>query len=389
MDVLTPCFVIDANKLHDNFHGIQSAFTHAWDGNVAIGYSVKTNALPWLLDYAKGLGYAAEVVSDYELELALARGFAPADIIFNGPIKGKRAFIRVLSGGGIVNVDSKRELDWLDELDRSGSYRVGLRVNINLDDICSGESRTGADGSRFGFSESSGELQQAIERIEKLHSIKLAGLHLHVNSRSRSPEVYEAIAHYACHLKETYGLSLSYIDMGGGFFGGVPNLSAYTDYATAISGVLSSTFDPRHTTLIIEPGGSILATPIDFVSSVVDTKIVHDKRLVVTGASRVWLDPTMSKNAYRYELVTNNKTTSPTQVICGFTCMDTDRLMELYDESTLDVGDQIIYKMVGAYTFCFAPAFFIEPRPRYYLMQGDVFTLLKDRDSIEAIIGGA
>ena len=51
--------------------------------------SFKTNALPWLLSYMRERGVWAEVVSDTEYELALAMGYEPDRIVYNGPIKSR------------------------------------------------------------------------------------------------------------------------------------------------------------------------------------------------------------------------------------------------------------------------------------------------------------
>ena len=53
-----------------------------------IGYSFKTNSLPWVLSFMKEHGCYAEVVSENEYELAEYIGFE--HIIYNGPVKGKR-----------------------------------------------------------------------------------------------------------------------------------------------------------------------------------------------------------------------------------------------------------------------------------------------------------
>ena len=85
----TPYFLLDLQKLEKNLHGMQDAFKAAWP-NFFIGYSFKTNNLPWLVSWMKKQGVWAEVVSTPEYELAKYVGFAENRIIFNGPNKGFR-----------------------------------------------------------------------------------------------------------------------------------------------------------------------------------------------------------------------------------------------------------------------------------------------------------
>lgn len=62
------------------------------------------------------------------------------------------------------------------------------------------------------------------------------------------------------------------------------------------------------------------------------------------------------------------------QVICGSTCLEYDRLFTIEDgNQLLQVGDQIIYNRVGAYTMCLTPLF-IHYFPIVYLrnQQGEL-----------------
>ena len=49
------------------------------------------------------------------------------------------------------------------------------------------------------------------------------------------------------------------------------------------------------------------------------------------------------------------------QVVCGYTCMDHDRIMIIENKPELQVGDEIIYHRVGAYSMTFGGMFI-----RYY-----------------------
>ena len=59
----------------------------------------------------------AEVVSSDEFHWQ-KMGYSHSKIIFNGPVKNKKEFIEGITYGSIVNIDSKRELNWLLECDR-------------------------------------------------------------------------------------------------------------------------------------------------------------------------------------------------------------------------------------------------------------------------------
>ena len=200
-DLRTPCFILDAAELRKLYRGFRDALKAHFAAS-EVAYSVKTNSNPALLRVLLEEGAAAEVVSDTEYDLACAMGFG--HIVFNGPVKGKEHFLKALAAGHTVNIDSKRELQWLEELPAGTEAHVGLRVNVGL-----AEDET---FSRFGFD--APELAHAIGQIHRIPGVRLAGLHLHRTSKTRSLEVYRAIAAKALgRPEEAYGYMQRYAEL--------------------------------------------------------------------------------------------------------------------------------------------------------------------------------
>ena len=153
---------------------------------------------------------------------------------------------------------------------------------------------------------------------------------MHSTSKSRSPRVYELLARKAAALCDEYGLSPEYIDMGGGFFGGVPGKPSFSEYVETIARELRPSVDPEHTALVLEPGSAIISSPVSFVASVVDAKDTARYRFVVLDGGRPNIDPLHIKTGYCYDVLAGKVRPSlPEQVVAGFTCMETDRLMVL------------------------------------------------------------
>ena len=148
----TPCFVFDEAELRQNFSDFRRALADHWSPHANVAYSVKTNPFPWILEVARDEGCYAEVVSNEEYARALQCGFVPEKIVFNGPIKGRDWLFYALDAGSYVNLDSKREIEWVREYAESGkSARVGLRANILLEKHCPGETLSDDRHGRFGF----------------------------------------------------------------------------------------------------------------------------------------------------------------------------------------------------------------------------------------------
>lgn len=371
----TPYFLISEDALNEGISKLQASLERAWP-NYVIGYSYKTNALPWIISYFKERGCYAEVVSDDEYELAKSIG--ANQVIYNGIAKTKESFIEAIRNGAIVNIDSENEINWLDEI--QGEKRgVGIRVNFDLQKCCPGQTQCGEDGERFGFCYENGELKRAIDKIKSKGFI-IDGLHLHKSSKTRMPEIYRAIAEVAVEISQKYKLKLSYLDIGGGFFGGLETKPQFAEYFDMVSVILKKQFDPNDTTLIVEPGMALIGSPVDYITTVVDIKKTTRNIFAVTDGSRTQIDPLMTKTGYFYEVkwTNDNRNVIGRQIICGFTCMEHDRLFEMVDKPELQIGDKIIYHKVGAYTMCLSPLF-IKWFPDVYVKSGNSTIKVRNR----------
>ena len=370
-DHSTPYFVIDEKQLTADFSMLEGALRGSWP-NYRIGYSFKTNSLPWLVTSLKAKGVMAEVVSDDEYRLASRLGFPDCEMVYNGPVKKRDSFQKVLLAGGIVNMDGRRELDWLEEISRTCPDRklnVGIRVNFNLEEMCPGQTTMGEAGGRFGFGYENGVFASVMERVRRLPNVRIAGLHLHSSSKTRSVAVFEAIAQMACRLKREFRLTLDYVDLGGGYCGGLAGRPQYPDYFPAVAKILSGAFDPQRTALIVEPGISLLSKATVYVTGVVDVRDIGKERYLITDGSRFHVDPTMIKNSYLFHLELQGeggRRRMARQCVSGFSCMEADRLFEYENGPELREGDRIVYENVGGYTMSLSPLF-IQYFPDVYI----------------------
>ena len=379
--VATPFFRIREKDLLYDIHLLRDSLTVNW-GNYVMGYSVKTNSLPWLLVYLKKQGFYAEVVSETEYDLVHRLGFPDHHIIYNGPIKDRKVFEIVLLAGGYVNLDSNYELDWMKDLSRlypDKVFSVGLRVNCDIASLCPDETLAAAEGGRFGYCYENGILQNAIGQLNALPNVKIGGLHLHSSTQSRTVQVYGALAGMAVRIAKEYQLSLDYVDIGGGYFGGRDDKPDYRDYFPEITEKLRTYFEKEKTTLIVEPGISLISRATTFETEVIDSKEIRGRKFVVTNGSRVNLNPLVTRHNYPFhtEYVSDPsiRNIEPSQWVCGATCMEYDRLFELKYAPVLVPGDKIIYDTAGGYTMCLNPLF-IHYFPTVIIEQedGSIFT---------------
>lgn len=350
---------------------VEKSFREAWEGKFLCGYSIKTNHQKELIMLAKKRGWLAEVVSDDEYNYAKKIGFGVHEMICNGPVKGEM-IKKALQDRQYLNLDHLQEINGLCMLlnekgCKIADMKVGLRVNFDLEKLCPGETTAGERVSRFGINYENGDLKRAILTLQK-HKIPIAGLHMHTSTKSRSLAVFQALSRMVCQVVEEYNLSLDFIDIGGGFFGGqkLPGKPLMSEYAKVIARELKNTFDSEKVTLIVEPGASVIATAVDYVTSVDNIREVKGERIVTLDGTMLHINPFMAERKPVYTVGNLGGQQIRVQHICGCTCMENDRFDTLHFEKELQLDSEVIFHNAGAYTMSFNSYFIIEP-PKVYL----------------------
>ncbi|WP_230203606.1 diaminopimelate decarboxylase [Bacillus massiliigorillae] len=386
-------YVLDVNKLRENYHKINNAFKSRYS-NFIIGYSYKTNYVPYLCKELSKLGAYAEVVSRLEYDLAIKIGENPKKIIFNGPLKMKDDIHYALENESILNIDSLYEIEFIKEyaiLCPNKQINVGLRLNFDVSENGVSSIQEGYSRSRFGICIENGSFHSALDELHKIKNVRVVGLHGHFSTSTRSVETYKLKTKKLCKIAKEYILdSLEFINIGGGIYGELPKsfqISAPTfdDYAEAICEVMNhefATFDKK-ATLVLEPGVSMVANTFIFVAKVIERKTVTDINYVLVDGSVHNIKPTMHKNNLPCRVIQKKQLDQEkgTYHIVGYTCMEKDYLAHDLTGDLPQKGDYIIFENVGAYTIVFNPPF-IKERPAIIAMDLKEIFLIRNKETI-------
>lgn len=309
------------------------------------------------------------------------------NIVCNGPIKHEGWINKILSQSCYLNIDSKNELSLVENYAShhpSQIIKVGIRVNNDIEDIFPNASTAGKNGSRFGFSYETGELELAIRKLQRIGNVKIAGLHLHISTNLRSLAVYQYIVNKFDEIVWKYSLSdIEYLDAGGGFYGEVPGKPQWTDYISTIAHELSlKGYSPDKLKVIIEPGVSLLSGCFSYYTKVEDVKETARSHFVVLDGSRNHIDPLMHKTIHSYFYTINQSEDTPKfdkpQILVGYTCLEYDTFFSLEQERKLKREDVIRFDKVGAYTLTFSPLF-ISWFPTVYTIKNGMITVARGR----------
>ena len=140
-------------------------------------YSYKSNPIPGVLRFIHASGIGAEVISEYELWLALKLGVPPGRIVFNGPAKSV-ASVRdaVRRSIMLLNVNHREEIAVVASAARElcKRPRVGVRAAPSA----------GWSG-QFGLSIGTGEAFAALKEVHESGVLELTALQCHVGGMVR------------------------------------------------------------------------------------------------------------------------------------------------------------------------------------------------------------
>lgn len=391
--IQTPCYIINQVDYEKNIRDLMDAFENCWQGRVLYGYSVKTNHSPHLFQTAMKYGWLGEVVSPDEYDFVKACGCPDDCIIFNGPQK-RDTVLSACRSGAMVNLDNLEEVALvarnLTEEEKQHST-IGIRINYDLESECPGETTCRGVVGRFGISYENGDVEQAVRMLAEA-GIPLRGLHMHQSSSSRSVRIYESIARKALEIIDRFSLTeLTYIDMGGGFFGGnfFPGKPTIEQYAQTICGILRRSIDSQKITLVLEPGAAILATSMDYLVSVLNIRDIRGKTVVTVDGSVVHINPFMNPHPTPFTMINPGMDVGTEkageQIIGGSTCMEMDRIYPRDIRHMVTPESRLLFHCCGAYMSTHNSSF-INAAPHIYIKENNSFRMLRKKDSAQMLL---
>jgi diaminopimelate decarboxylase len=403
----TPVHVVSKKRLLDNCKHSRAALASLLGGG-EVFYSYKTNCVPGILRLIHAQGIGAEVISPYELWVALRLGVPGEKIIYNGPHKTRESLETAIRHSvKLINVDSLTDIRATVEVCRAH----GLVANIGVR-LCP----TVGWSAQFGLNMNNGEATEGFRLIkESQDCLQLHGLHMHLGSQITDKSLFQkAIAELAAflsHTEKSAQASLRYLDLGGGFgvptvrevsgierrlssfFGrpfrppspdGCPSIEEFGSVIAETLGKYASLFPNRPPTVIVEPGRAITSNTQVLLLSVRVMKLRKPPIVILDGGKMNITFPT----AFEYhEVLAANKMrelASCNYKLVGRTCTPSDVVYDNKTLPTLAEGDVIAVMDAGAYFTSFSSDFAF-PRPSIVLTDGGKETLLRERETFEGM----
>lgn len=376
-------YLLDSNQFRINFEELKKAFSSIYP-NFNIAYSYKTNYTPKLCKIVNELGGYAEVVSEMEMELALRVGVEPQNIVWNGPIKNPKELEKFLLLGGIVNIDSKDDLEIVKQIVnhyKDKQFNLGIRVNYDVgDDVI----------SRFGFDIYDKEFKDCLNFIQNTSNVVLNNIQCHF--AKRSIEYWPARVGGMIKLIDSIGIIPKRIDLGGGLFGKMEEslkkqfksrIPTYDDYANVVAKAFKERFGNEGPELIIEPGSALVGDCVKFIGTIKTIKKVRGKWFASVLASQKNIS--MSGVNPPIEVVHMGEKVTKYEDLdfVGFTCIEGDVLYRNY-RGELAKDDVIIISNCGSYSIVMKPPFILPNFPIVDISNGGI-ELIKQKETFDDI----
>jgi len=391
----SPCFVISERQIRKNYQNAVRAFKTRYP-KVQYAWSYKTNYLSAVCNIFHQEGSWAEVVSIFEYKKAIQNGVDGSKILFNGPDKTVDDLALAVKNNSTIHIDHFDELYTLVSYLEGTDLRARVAIRVNMD--------TGIYPmwDRFGFNYENGQAWNALIKILAHKELELVGLHCHIGTYMLSTSAYAIAASKLCDLavnvKAKYGITMQYLDLGGGFASsntlkgsylqGADVIPQIDDYAEAItSTILNYGFSQEELpTLILESGRVLIDDAAWLVGTVLASKRLSDGR----RATIMDFGVNLLFNAfwYDYKISPAQEFTHHTEdmVVYGPLCMNIDCIRENVNLPLLNKGDQVVVHKVGAYNMTQWMQF-IQMRPKIILidMQGNTH-VLRENESLDTMM---
>ena len=292
----TPLHVIHEPRLEDTARNFRRSMETVYPGRTSVHYAFKCNSVPAVVATVRRGGLRAEVMSEFELELALRLGYQGEDIVVNGPGKTPELLRTCLEVGvRFIVVDSLGELALLGHIAAELRTSAPILLRINPDYVPRGMNQGTATGSRrgcaFGLDLKGKEPYEALALLRNIPSLRFQGYHVHIGTGVRNPREYgRALERLARLIRDSRasGFPVKTMDVGGGFasmttrelttrefllyqgLGTLPSgvsaaAASFEDFGREISAALGKIFGPSEIPeLLLEPGRCV-ASPNQFL----------------------------------------------------------------------------------------------------------------------------
>ena len=370
----TPFFAYDRTLLMERMALLRSTLPTG----VELGYAVKANPMPAIVQQLSGLVDSFDVASVGEMKVALDTPIPASRVSFAGPGKTPAELGQAIAAGVTIEIESETEAARVAQIGERLGVRPRVAVRVNPDFRVKGSGmRMGGGAQQFGVD---AERVPALLNTLAVADLELLGFHIFAGSQNLNAEILceaqRATVALALRLADSAPAPIRYLNIGGGF--GIPyferdeplDLAAIGDN---LSGLMADAISPnlRDARVVIELGRYIVGECGVYVTRIVDRKESRGKTfLIVDGGLHHQLAASGNFGQVirrNYPVAIGNPAVdgaAEVVSIVGCLCTPLDLLADDVVLPRAEIGDLVVILQAGAYGLTASPtAFLSHPAP--------------------------
>jgi diaminopimelate decarboxylase len=347
----TPFYLFDPSELHRAVSGWRRA---AREIGAEILYPYKCNRAKEVLEPLAAEGFGAEVATFADFEIARGLGVPGDRIVVHGPAKSVELIEAGLVSGAILAADGRE--DSLAILARARELAARPRYLLRLaPEAASAEQRP------FGLP--AGRLLSLARELSRRREPPPEGLAFHLDTGIASPRPYLAALEEAVSVwKEIQilGLSMSVLDLGGGF-AAEGESRRHSRARAGVSGGGATMLAPigakaRHSfgagiRLLLEPGRALVSGSLHLVARVVRVKAGRRGATIYLDASRLSHAFWVGWGKHPVAAIPRRRGATRNVALAGPLGVGLDLFDEAVRLPPLAPGDLVVIGSVGAYNW--------------------------------------
>ena len=379
----SPIYVYDSHMMERQYTRLTQAFSAV--SHLRINYAVKALSNLSVLKWMHQLGAGLDTVSIQEVQLGLAAGVAPHEIIYTPNGVSLSEIEEVAQLGVQINIDNLAVLEQFGTA--HPTVPVCIRINPHIMAGGNANISVGHIDSKFGIS-----IHQMphLLRIVKNTGMRINGVHMHTGSDILDIDVF---LHAAEILFDTarHFTGLDFLDFGSGFK--VPYKPG--DNETNIEELgekLSERFNAfcaeygKELVLAFEPGKFLVSQAGYFLSTVNSVKQTTSTVFAqVNSGFNHLIRPMLYGAKHNIENISNPEGRERFYSVVGYIC-ETDTFANNRKIAEISEGDMLCFHNAGASCFSMASNYNSRYRPAEVLWHNGVAHLIRKAETFDNLV---
>lgn len=374
-----PLIAYSADRLRDNYRNIAGAFEALFE-DVQVCFALKCCYFPACAAVLAREGAWVEVMSDLELQLAQEAGFNTDRTVLNGLAWSAGCLERCAQAPpACINVDSLADVDALIECAQSRDVRFDVGIRIAPWET-QDSTLLALAGGKLGLELGGPELDAVVRRLGQTDHLRVRGLMAHQLTHCADPRMYraylEAFGQAAHTLRDTHGIQVEVLDIGGGFETRFL-MEAQGERIETFAEITAEVLGELEANIRIEPGRYVAADAAVGITRVSSSKVTSQGKWLFTELATNALIP-LSTIAYHPLPLTIDcapedwESVNITDSVCAATMICREAWLP-------PACTALALLNCGAYTLVFAHPWGF-PLPTVLLLDGEQVEVLTSRD---------